>query len=96
MKAAPATAIPAIAPVESVECDEDEAAAVALVLDAGAVVVGAVVDEAVEDSVPVLVLLETALGLASGGKGSPGLSMNAESFASFRWFSREVFAFWMR
>ena len=54
-------------------------------------VAGAVALEAVDDA---LVDETEELGrLPSGGKGSPGLSMYAESFASRRWFSREVFAF---
>ena len=77
--AAPATAMPTIAPVDRPWCDEDETVAAPCVDVAVDVAVEA--KEAIDDD-------------ASAGKGSPGCNMNCDVFASVRCICRDTDAFY--
>lgn len=68
--------MPAMAPLESEELDEAEAGAGATPEAAGELVDVADGEDELD------VRLARALGVPSGGKGSPGFSMYEESFAS--------------
>jgi hypothetical protein len=86
--AAPATAIPAIAPVDR-PCFESGAAV------AAGKVAGVEVAEGVELDVEEGIVVEDAraLGAPSSGKASPGWSMYDELPAIVFWFARETVAF---